>query len=204
MKRLNSQTLDRHLRLVLGDPFDVMREHGLSGVNVYGYLDVPAIDEVSLMSTGLSSYARKNGFARTDGYAQELVLTVAKRYFGDPVLQVFTGSLRAFVKQRQLVEWDVPIRLSKAMPGSDDMRFVLPSPAATFDEEFSFCEERTGLTQFCLMIPLHEDEANWVIEFGPSLLYQVFEDREIFTADLQRESIGPDLLARSDDHRHET
>ena len=72
------------------------------------------------------------------------------------------------------------------------MRFLLPSPAATFDEDFQFCDDVGGLTNFCLLIPVHDDEAVWVAECGTAGLYDAFSQQDVDIADLRRDSVaGP-------------
>lgn len=91
------------------------------------------------------------------------------------------------------MEWDTPLRLPSPIPGSDGIEFLLPSPAATFPEEFQFCNEPTGLTNFCLLTPLYVDEANWVLDNGAVGIYEAFVEHAVDVADLRRKSIAEKL-----------
>jgi hypothetical protein len=59
-----------------------------------------------------------------------------------------------------LLEWREPIRLSSDIPGSNGMRFLLPTPTAVFEESFATVQEDNGTTCLCLLPPMYEEEVD--------------------------------------------
>lgn len=178
--------LDKHLRASLGEPFATMTEriHKSVEVDVYSFVDTPADGQGMLASLGLAGYARAKKFATADGYAQELLLTVNQPFFTDSLIDFFTKSLWVYAKQRTLLTWGVPMTLAEPMPGSTQMRALLPAPS----RHVQTCTEPGGVTVFCQLLPIREDEAFWLRKHTPADLLAAFDEKQVDLADLTRES----------------
>lgn len=191
-RRFTSDRVRSHLRVQLGEPFSTLVEEVAEGVEVavHGFADVPFDDQVTLVTEGIGEYFRGQGFNGSSGYAQELVFVVDKKYFGQAVLDFFIAAVSVYVDQGALLSWDEPIRLSATVPGEAQFRYLLPTPSAVFDEEFQHVDDHGGPTNFCMLVPVYESEANFVLKNGPTRLYERFEEDDVDVSDLGREMLG--------------
>jgi suppressor of fused protein SUFU len=179
--------LDKHLRASLGEPFATMTERVAKTVDVdaYSFVDCPEAGQGTLVSLGLAGYARAMKFATDDGYAQELMITVDQPFFGDALLEFFTKSLWVYAKQRTLLTWGLPMTLAEPVPGSAGMRALLPTPSNVVQ----VCTEPGGVTMFCRLVPIREEEAFWLRKHPPAELIAKFKERQADLADLTRDSV---------------
>lgn len=184
----NGAEVTRHLRKHLGTPFSELEETVGGGVKVRlgGFADVPGDEQVTLVTQGLADAARRGGWARSDGYAQELVFVFDRRCFGEEILDFVLTCARRFVEQRQLLSWTEPVRLNAPVPSSTDMHFLLPTPAALFDDDFQFVAGPDGETDFCLLVPAYPAEAEFLAANGPDAFYDALEEHEVDVSDLGR------------------
>ena len=187
-RRGRNSPVARHLQRHLGQPFNVLVEEVAPGVPIRfsGFVDTPAVGQVTLVTDGLAMHARRERFAGSDGYAQELVFVVGASFFGEDILGFFLAMASMYVRERALLSWDTPIRLTAPVPGGDDLRYLLPSPAAVFESDFQFVDEAGKATNFCLMIPLYEAEANLVLDRGVRKFYDELDRLDVELSDLRR------------------
>ncbi|MEU3457260.1 hypothetical protein ABZ671_27195 [Micromonospora sp. NPDC006766] len=91
---------------------------------------------MTLTTDGLAEFARQRAWARPDGYAQELLFVVDGRFMGPELLDFVMSCAVRYAEQGRLLSWEEPVRLDVEVPLSAGMRFLLPTPAALFDEDF--------------------------------------------------------------------
>lgn len=94
-----------------------------------------------------------------------------------------------YAQQGRLLSWDEPVRLDVDEPSSSGMRFLLPTPAALFEEDFQFATGPTGETNFCLLVPAYEVEADLLASRGPEHLFDVLEEQDVDVSDLRRSAL---------------
>lgn len=178
--------LDKHLRASLGEPFATLTErlHKTVDIDVYSFVDTPVDGQGTLVSLGLAGYARAAKFATADGYAQELQMTVDRPFFTDGLIEFFTRSLWVYARQRTLLTWGVPMTLAEPVPGTTEMLALLPAPSSAIQT----CAEPGGVTMFCQLLPIRDEEAFWLRKHTPSELIAVFKDKHVNLSDLARES----------------
>lgn len=66
------------------------------------------------------------------------------------------------------------------------MHFLLPTPAALFDDDFQFVAGPDGETDFCLLVPAYPAEAEFLAANGPDAFYDALEEHEVDVSDLGR------------------
>ncbi|KKK04635.1 suppressor of fused domain protein [Micromonospora sp. HK10] len=183
-----SGEVDRHLRRFLGTPFSTLDEELPDGapIRLHGFAEVPFDGQVTLATDGLAALARQRGWARPDGYAQELVFVLDGRFMGPELLDFVMSCAVRYAQQARLLAWEEPVRLDLEVPLSTGMRFLLPTPAALFDEDFQFVTAPTGETNFCLLVPAYEVEAEFLAAKGPEQLYDALEEQDVDVSDLRR------------------
>lgn len=192
--RYGSKAVADHLGIHLGKPFNTMREELIDGVEIslHGYVDVPSEGQVTLVSEGLSTYFRDKGLARSDGYAQEILMVVDRAFFGEEILSFFLASLAVYASRGELLAWDEPIRISSPVPVGDRQPFILPMPAALFEDEFSFVRDGSAETNFVMLVPIYAEEAAYLEVHDPESFYDRVAEQDVDLSNLGR---GPMRLS---------
>nr|BFE59112.1 hypothetical protein GCM10020063_036380 [Dactylosporangium thailandense] len=193
MRSRPSAAVRSHLLAHLGEPFADLREKVARGaaVEVSGFAATPWPGQVTLATNGLSTFARARGFAGPDGLADELVMVVGDAFLGDTFLAFFMNLARVYATHAELLGWHEPIRLDRAVPGSDDMRFLLPTPTAMFEESFAFAEEAGGLTVMRYLLPLREFEEARIAGLGVEAFHRYMEQVAPEYWNLRRTALFP-------------
>lgn len=189
-RRYGSQQVAEHLRTHLGAPFAVMAEQVARGaeVEIHGFRDAPTPGKVVTATVGLAAYSRHSGCAAGHAGAEELMLVVDQRWFGEQLLDFFVRCVAVHAQAREPLDPDEPIRLSSPVPGTAGLRHLLAIPAAIVTDEFPVVEEPAGTTVLWMLVPVHADEADLVAEHGSDGLYEMFEDQQVDVTDLDRGS----------------
>jgi len=190
-KRFSSKAVAQHLRQHLGKPFAVLREEATEGVeiSIYGFAEVPVEGQVTVATEGVSTYFRENGLAGPDGYAQELLMVIDKIYFGEEMLNFFMAVVGVYLAGGSQLDWTEPVRLSSGIPAGKHQRLLLPMPAGVFEEEFSFVKDGPAETNFVMLVPVYENEVDYLIENGALKLYDQFEEQDVDVSNLGRPAL---------------
>lgn len=190
-QKAEPQDVESHLRQFLGKPFSTLNEALPDGavIRLHGFAEVPNDGQVTMVTDGLASLARQHGWARRDGYAQELLFVLDGQFMGPDMLDFVMSCAARYAQQGRLLSWDEPVRLDVDVPSSSGMRFLLPTPAALFEEDFQFATGPTGETNFCLLVPAYEVEADLLASRGPEHLFDVLDEQDVDVSDLRRSAL---------------
>ncbi|MET8552937.1 suppressor of fused domain protein [Micromonospora zamorensis] len=190
-RRAEPQDVESHLRKFLGKPFSTLEEPLPDGavIRLHGFAEVPSDGQVTMVTDGLASLARQQCWARRDGYAQELLFVLDGQFVGPDMLDFVMSCAVRYAQQGRLLSWDEPVRLDVDVPSSSGMRFLLPTPAAVFEEDFQFAISPAGETNFCLLVPAYEVEADLLASRGPEHLFDVLEEQDVDISDVRRSAL---------------
>ncbi|MFI9811450.1 suppressor of fused domain protein [Saccharothrix variisporea] len=158
----------RHLENHLGavTSLSTIEVAGKATIDLHEHRDAPGTGQTTLVTNGLASFAREHAFAGEEGLAQELVMVLRTEYVTEAMLDFFARVADLYTSQHGLLDWGVPLKLGSPVPGSDDLSFLYPTPAAVFEESFQFVEQPNALTVFCLLVPLRDEEVDAVVRLG--------------------------------------
>ncbi|WP_410809443.1 suppressor of fused domain protein [Micromonospora sp. 067-2] len=199
-RKAASQVVESHLRRFLGKPFSTLDEALPDGavIRLHGFAEVPNDGQLTMVTDGLASLARRRGWARRDGYAQELLFVLDGQFMGPDMVDFVMSCAVRYAQQGRLLSWDEPVRLDVDVPPNSGMRFLLPTPVALFGEDFQFVAGPTGETNFCLLVPAYEVEADLLASRGPEHLYDVLEEQDVDISDLRRSALRTRGHGRAD------
>jgi hypothetical protein len=159
------------------------------------WIDVPGFslggkpDVVAMITDGLADLGRRHGFAGPDGEAQELVFALEGHCLNQAVLDFFVHTATRYAEQHSLLDLYEVVRLSRDVPGSHGLRYLLSGPASLAGAELPPLRDGDGLTTFSQLIPLHTDEAELALDLDDDRVCELLDRVRPTCANLHRSSV---------------
>jgi Suppressor of fused protein (SUFU) len=178
----------RHLVEQLGEPFAVLTER----IGKREWIDIPGFslggkpDLVATITDGLADLGRRHSFAGPDGEAQELVFVLEGPYLNQATLDFLVQTATRYVEQHSQLGLYELVRLSRDVPGSQGLRYLLSGPPSLPGADLPALRESGGLTTFCQLIPLHADEAERALDLDDDRMGQLLDRIRPSCANLHR------------------
>lgn len=165
--------VDKHLERYLGP---IARGWGgyagkLAGIQVCLFEDRPIPGTVTYATLGLSRHTLEMPQGRQ--VRQELLLSVAQRFAADDLAKLLAYVAEGPVREHRALLRGEVVRLSHRLAPISRCNSLYVSTPVAFPDGLATYEDTQPATVFAWLIPIHEEEAEFVTRLG----WNEFEDR---------------------------